>query len=63
MNGIEPIPGVCREEHALVLEWSGRDRAEADRLRRELEEEKDVRGQLETILQNAAFALKQALKV
>ena len=45
------------------MEETGRNCAEANRLGRVLEEERDVRGQLETILQAAAFALKQALMV
>lgn len=48
---------------ASLLEETERNCAEANRLGRELEEERDMRGQLETILQAAAFALKQALMV
>ncbi|XP_064834112.1 cilia- and flagella-associated protein 157-like [Oncorhynchus masou masou] len=52
---------ALRQVQASLLEETGRNCAEANRLGRALEEERDVRGQLEAILQAAAFALKQAL--
>ncbi|XP_023658257.1 cilia- and flagella-associated protein 157 [Paramormyrops kingsleyae] len=48
-----------REELATVHEESQRKRAEADRLRKGLEEEKVLRGQWETVLEETARALKQ----
>ncbi|KAM6965401.1 cilia- and flagella-associated protein 157 [Aplochiton taeniatus] len=51
-----------RHEHTLVLEECGKNRVEADRLATELQEESRLRGQLESVLEEAAFALKEALK-
>ncbi|KAL0979604.1 hypothetical protein UPYG_G00187190 [Umbra pygmaea] len=53
---------ALRHSQASVLEESRKNHAEADRLGAELQEQKEVRGNLETILHTVAFTLKQALK-
>ncbi|XP_062307637.1 cilia- and flagella-associated protein 157 [Osmerus eperlanus] len=52
---------VLRQEQRSVLEVSSRRGAEAESLAGRLEQERAMREQLETILHEAAFALKDAL--
>lgn len=52
-----------RQEHESAVNDLNQNQAEAARLKTELQEEKTQRGQVETVLQEAAVALKEALRV
>ncbi|XP_030630991.1 cilia- and flagella-associated protein 157 [Chanos chanos] len=51
-----------RLKQASTLEELGRKQAEAEKLRKELEGERTLRGQLETLVEEAAMVLKEVLK-
>ncbi|KAI4880879.1 hypothetical protein NFI96_031452, partial [Prochilodus magdalenae] len=51
-----------RQSHESVMGKFGQKQAEAEGLKKELQKEKMLRGQLETVLQEAAVALKEALR-
>ncbi|KAK7165104.1 hypothetical protein R3I94_003467 [Phoxinus phoxinus] len=52
---------ALRKKHATVIEVLNQTKAEARTHRRELEEERTLRGQIKTVLEEAAIALKEAL--
>lgn len=52
-----------RKKHATVIEVLNQTKAEAKRQRKELEEERMLRKQLKTVLEEAAVALKETLRV
>uniref|UniRef100_A0A672T2X7 Cilia- and flagella-associated protein 157 n=1 Tax=Sinocyclocheilus grahami TaxID=75366 RepID=A0A672T2X7_SINGR len=52
-----------KKKHATVIEGLNQTKAEAKRQRKELEEEQMLRKQLKTVLEEAAVALKEALRV
>uniref|UniRef100_A0A8C1ZH18 Cilia- and flagella-associated protein 157 n=2 Tax=Cyprinus carpio TaxID=7962 RepID=A0A8C1ZH18_CYPCA len=53
---------ALRKKHATVIEVLNQTKAEAKRQRKELEEERTLRKQLKTVLEEAAVALKEALR-
>uniref|UniRef100_A0A673LJQ7 Cilia- and flagella-associated protein 157 n=1 Tax=Sinocyclocheilus rhinocerous TaxID=307959 RepID=A0A673LJQ7_9TELE len=53
---------ALRKKHATVIEVLNQTKAEAKRQRKELEEERMLRKQLKTVLEEAAVALKEALR-
>uniref|UniRef100_A0A8C1HTD7 Cilia- and flagella-associated protein 157 n=2 Tax=Cyprinus carpio TaxID=7962 RepID=A0A8C1HTD7_CYPCA len=55
---------ICTEldKHATVIEVLNQTKAEAKRQRKELEEERMLRKQLKTVLEEAAVALKETLR-
>lgn len=57
------ITTTYRKKHATVIEVLNQTKAEAKTHRRELEEERTLTGQIKTVLEEAAIALKEALTV
>lgn len=57
------ITTTYRKKHATVIEVLNKTKAEAKTHRKELEEERMLRGQIKTVLEEAAVALKEALRV
>ncbi|KAK9974323.1 hypothetical protein ABG768_022427 [Culter alburnus] len=53
---------ALRKKHATVKELLNKTKAEAKTHRKELEEERTLRGQIKTVLEEAAVALKEALR-
>ncbi|KAK3538952.1 hypothetical protein QTP86_023561 [Hemibagrus guttatus] len=53
---------ALRQEHESAVNDLNQKQAEAARLKTELQEEKTQRGQVETVLQEAAVALKEAVR-
>uniref|UniRef100_A0A671MAZ0 Cilia- and flagella-associated protein 157 n=1 Tax=Sinocyclocheilus anshuiensis TaxID=1608454 RepID=A0A671MAZ0_9TELE len=53
---------ALRKKHATVIEVLNQTKAEAKRQRKELEEERMLRKQLKTVIEEAAVALKEALR-
>ncbi|KAG1957171.1 cilia- and flagella-associated protein [Pimephales promelas] len=52
---------ALRKKHATLIEELNQTKAEAKTHRREFEEERTLRGQINTVLEEAAIALKEAL--
>lgn len=57
------ITTTYRKKHATVREVLNKTKAEAKTHRKELEEKRMLRGQIKTVLEEAAVALKEALRV
>ncbi|XP_073695640.1 cilia- and flagella-associated protein 157 [Garra rufa] len=53
---------ALRKKHATVIEVLNQTKAEVKRQRKEFEEERTLRKQLKTVLEEAAVALKEALR-